>query len=162
MTSRQLWNSKKAVFCWSGEGNLKQIFDDIVDHIYCLFGSVIAPKESIFKSFKIKSFSPCNNKPKLLAINLKFNPRYKDIIESSWKYESPSDFFKFKIDLNKNPSIKSWNHKTKSHDLLPIHKFKGNPGRYNFSQASYNYKSDILTCEKLNLKLKKRFDQNEV
>lgn len=147
---RKQWSTKKAIFCWDNNYNLQIVTSELVLYLSNLFGNIISPQEIIVQSIKIKAFTKSSTQPNLLAVKLEVSDRYKSLVEESWKEGSPSDYFKFKIDLLKKNSIRYWNHITQSNNDLPIKNLFKSPARYNFSQANHYYKSDILNKNRVN------------
>lgn len=144
------WNSYKPLFFWDGYSNLKIVSKEISTHIAKLFKGFRAPSEAIIKSIQIKAFTKKKRKPNLLILIMHVNPRYEELINKAWKYGSPSDYFKFKIDLKQAPKIKCWYRFLNERETREILTFKNCPGRFNFSQAFYDIKSKSLSCQKIN------------
>ena len=144
------WNSSKPLFFWDGLTNLKIVSNEISSHIAKLFNGFRAPSESIIKLIQIKAFTKKKNKPNLLIMIINVNPRYEELINKAWKNGSPSEYFKFKIDLKQSPKIKCWNRFLNDQEIREIPTFKNCPGRFNFSQAFYDIKSKSLSCQKIN------------
>ena len=144
------WTLKKAIFCWDGDFNLEIVYKEFVKHFGTLLGDLISPKEPVIEALKIKAFTKSTSRPNLLAVKVTVNPRYKSIIEQTWKNGSPSNFFKLKIDLIKNNSI---TFKSSAQNLAQnrgVKNMKKFPARYNFSQATYNFHSLSVNKETIN------------
>lgn len=99
---------------------------------------------------EVKAFTKSSSKPNLLAIKIKFNPRYRKLVEEAWKKGSPSEFFRSKIDLMKKNYIKFWNSELGKKVDQPIKNFEKSPARYNFSQANHQFATKIFKMEILN------------
>lgn len=147
------WTVKKALFCWDGDYNLNTVCDELAKEIVNLLGNVIVPEICIFKEIKIRSFTKSKNSSNLLAFKIDVESRYKTLIEETWKNGSPSDVFKFKTDLLKNNSICIYPSVSEEKTEKEISKINQFPSRYNFSQASHSYSSDILTADNVNQKI---------
>lgn len=144
------WTLKKAIFCWDGNTNLEIVYKEFVKNLSRLLGDLVSPKEPVVQDLSIKAFTKSSTRQNLLAVKMVLNPRYKSLIEQSWKNGSPSDFFKLKIDLIKKSAIL---HKPSEEDgpvEREIKNMKKFPARYNFSQATYNFTSDYVNKETIN------------
>jgi hypothetical protein len=144
------WTLKKAVFCWDGNVNLEIVYKEFVKNLSKLLGDLVSPKEPVIQDLKIKAFTKSNSRQNLLAIKMILNPRYKSLIEQSWKNGSPSEFFKLKIDLIKDSSILYHTNDQEQPEAKEIKNMKKFPARYNFSQATYNFTSDYLNKDTIN------------
>lgn len=153
---RKQWSTKKAVFCWDNNGNLAIVAAELVLHLANLFGNIISPQELVVQEVRIKAFTKSATQPNLLAVKLEVSERYRGLIEESWKEGSPSDYFKFKIDLLRRNAIRFWNDVTQSNSDLPVKNLHKSPARYNYSQANHFYKSEILNKVQLNMRIFQR------
>lgn len=157
------WTLKKAIFCWDGNTNLEIVYKEFVKNLSRLLGDLVSPKEPVIQDLNIKAFTKSSTRQNLLAVKMVLNPRYKSLIEQSWKNGSPSDFFKLKIDLIKKSTIL---HKESEQDApreREIKNMKKFPARYNFSQATYNFTSDYVNKDTINrgiLAFLKKFRMN--
>ena len=148
---RKQWSTKKAFFCWDNSKNLQTVVSDLVFHLSSLFGNLISPQELIIKNIRIKAFTKSITKPNLLAVKIDISSRYKTLVEESWKEGSPSEYFKFKIDLLKKNTIRFWDEGSQRDRSISIKNLFKSPARYNFSQANHYYKSDTLNKKNLNM-----------
>jgi hypothetical protein len=157
---KQLWNSKKPIFCWDGEINLEIISKHLVHFISKQFSNCLISDSDLVNDIKIRSFTKSDFRPNLLVFLIDFNPRYKHIIEQKWQCGSPSNYFKFKIDLMKNNSISLWNQFKEREDDLEIQLFNKSSSRYNFSQAIYKFTCRLLNAKNINLMIHQKIKKN--
>ena len=66
-----------------------------------------------------------------------------------------------KIDLIKEDKIRLWNSFSESDEYKKVFNFAKVPGRYNFSQTLYNFKTEHLTKEKINLGISKKISYSK-
>lgn len=148
----KFWNSRKALFCFDGEYNLKWVCSEMALSLAQMKLPLLHENEIVCTSLLIKAFTKSASKQNLLAVKIEFNERFREIIESEWKNGSPSKYFKFKIDLRKNDGINvRVSEKTKTVNIR-IKKIEKYPARFNYSQASHEFISPALSKEALNSK----------
>lgn len=148
----KFWNSRKALFCFDGESNLKWVCSEMALSLAQMKLPLLHENEIVCTSLLIKAFTKSASKQNLLAVKIEFNERFREIIESEWKNGSPSKYFKFKIDLRKNDGINVHvSEKVKTVNIR-IKKIEKYPARFNYSQASHEFISPALSKEALNSK----------
>jgi hypothetical protein len=146
----RFWTLKKAIFCWDGEANLEIVYREFVKNFSLLLGDLVSPNEPVIEKLNLKAFTKSNNKPNLLAIKIVINPRYKSLIEQSWKNGSPSKFFKLKIDLIKENLVLYQQHEESTPEPRSVKNMQKFPARYNFSQATYTFNSKSVNKDTIN------------
>lgn len=112
--------------------------------------SLLKPQSIIVTSLTMKAFTKSKNKPNLIAIKLTINSEYKKLVEQAWRCSSPSNYFKFKVDLLLNNSIKRIPDQKSSETSLAVKKLQRFPARYNFSQANHVFFHRFLNKDVIN------------
>ena len=158
---RMFWNYKKAIFCWDKEQNIQIVCKEIANHLISLLGTIVSPQEPIVQDLKVKSFTKSLINPNLLAIKIIINSRYRELVREAWKKGSPSEFFKFKIDLLKQNSLRFWDSSVRKCVDLPIKNIQKMPARYNYSQAHNPLNSRFLNKFNINSQILIKFNENQ-
>ena len=146
------WNSRKALFCFDGDCNLRWVCSEMALSIAKMKLPLLEEDETICSSLLIRAFTKSASKQNLLAVKIEFNERFREILESEWKNGSPSRYFRFKIDLKKDNSVFVKISDTMKPVCIRIKKIERFPARYNYSQASHEFISTALNKESLNSK----------
>lgn len=148
----KFWNSRKALFCFDGEFNLKWVCSEMALSLAQMKLPLLRENETVCTGLLIKAFTKSASKQNLLAVKIEFNERFREIIESEWKNGSPSKYFKFKIDLRKNDGINVKVGESAKTINIRIKKIEKYPARFNYSQASHEFLSPALNKDALNSK----------
>ena len=152
---KAVWTSCKGIFCWSGTTNLKLVADDFAKHICNSVRLFATVDEQVVAKLSARAFTKAKDRPNVLIFRVKLHPKYKDLVESGWGGGSPSEYFKFKIDLDKEHRIRLWNLFTRAHEQREVPKYGSSRNRYSVSQANYVYESEFLSSEYINAQIAK-------
>ena len=139
---------------------MTKVLEQLAELIANNFGNVLVPKSDIVTGLLVRSFTKSARRHNLVALKLEMGPRHSKYIESLWRRASPSDHFKFKIDLLKDPRILCWDQKSKSFGFKEISNFGKYPSHYNYSQANYDLKVPGFDKRSLNRLINTRLEQN--
>ena len=151
--SKRTWTSSKGIFCWSGATNLKRVARDFAMCVSKSIGVLAAVGQPVVSRLSIKAFTKAKKRPNMLIVKVKFHPKYRDLIECDWARGSPSEFFRFKVDLVKDHRIRLWNQFAQADEHREVPYFGKSRNRYSSSQANYIYESEHLNADYVNAEI---------